>query len=67
MGDESVAQQYMVEQFVGIKDMGHGRQEYHMGEGLWVRENQWAKNLIYGLWVKSMWPKKNILGKSVCG
>ena len=27
-GDRSVAEKYMVEQFVGIKDLGHGRQEY---------------------------------------
>ena len=27
-GDKSVAEKYMVEQFFGIKDMGHGRQEY---------------------------------------
>ena len=35
------------------------------GERLWVKKNQWAKNLIYGLWVKNIWPKKNILGRSV--
>ena len=57
MGDKSVAEKYMVEQFVGIKDMDHG-------EGLWAKKNQWAKNLIYGLWVTSIWPKKSILGKS---
>ena len=29
MGNKSVAEKYMVEQFVGRKsDMGHGRQEY---------------------------------------
>ena len=36
----------------------------NMGEGRWVKKSQWAKNLIYGLWVKRIWPKKSILGKS---
>ena len=35
----------------------------NMGEGLWVKKNQWAKNLIYGPWVKNMWPKKIYIGE----